>query len=80
MTESMQKTILECGFIPPNAEFVKQDPRGKEYGYFQVVVAAAAAATDRSIRMIKRDQTGILQWACKFDDQISFGNWAKDNT
>jgi hypothetical protein len=80
MTDSTQKTILECGFLPPNAEFVKQDPRGREYGYFQVVVSAAAAATDPCIRVVKRDQRGILQWACKFDDQISFGHWARECT
>lgn len=80
MTESMQKTILECGFLPPNAEFVKQDPRGKEYGYFQVIVSAAAAATNPGIRVFKRDRNGILEWACTFDEQVSFRHWARANT
>jgi len=80
MTDIMQETILECGFLPPNAEFVKQDCRGREYGYFQVVVSAAAVATNPSIRVVKRDQNGILEWACKFDDQTSFARWARDNT
>jgi hypothetical protein len=66
--------------MPPNAEFVKQDPRGSEYGYFQVVVSADVVATDPSIRVVKRDRRGVLEWACRFDDQVSFGRWAKDCT
>ena len=80
MTDSMQRTIMECGFLPPSSEFVKQDPRGKEYGYFQVVGLATDAETDQTIRVRKRSRTGELEWACRFDDQISFGNWAKDCT
>ena len=78
MNDSRQRTILECGFVPPSVAFAKQDPRGQEYGYFQVTVPADPSA--RSIRVLKRDQSGLLEWACSFDDQISFGRWAKDNT
>lgn len=79
MTENMQKTIMECGFLPPSSNFVKQDPRGPEYGYFQVVIAVALTP-DPSIRVLKRNPLRMLEWACTFDDQISFANWAKDNT
>lgn len=78
MTNSMKRTIMECGFFPPSADFVKQDPRGVEYGYFEVV--PTVGENDPSIRVLKRNRIGILEWACKFDDQISFGNWARDNT
>ena len=80
MTNSMERTILECGFRPPNLEYVKNDPRGREYGYFQVVVSSAAASTDPTIHVCKRKRTGILEWSCKFDDLFSFAAWAKDNT
>ena len=78
MADSRQRTILECGFAPPSVAFVKQDPRGQEYGYFEAVVPADPSV--RSIRVYKRSQSGPLEWACTFDDQISFGRWAKDNT
>lgn len=78
MTESMRQTILDCGFKPPEVTFTKKDPRGSEYGYFQVVVPSPAG--NCGIRVIKRNGNGTLQWACLFDDQISFGHWAKDCT
>lgn len=79
MLTSKQRTIIECGFEPPAAEFVKQDPRGEEYGYFQVL-EPSLNSNESQIRVFKRDRGGRLLWGCRFDDQISFGHWAKDNT
>jgi len=79
MTRSQQMTILECGFLPPDTDFVKSDPRGAEYGYFQIPTVTAGGPLG-GIRVIKHNATGVVEWACVFDDQVSFGNWARDCT
>ena len=79
MSDSRTRTMLECGFSPPIVAFKKNDPRGSEYGYFQASICSEDK-DDRRIRVVKQSDTDMVVWACIFDDQISFANWAKDYT
>ena len=80
MTDRLMQILRNCGFNPSAAEFVKQDSRGKEYGYYGVTVTPAAASTDPVTYVSKRTRDGMLDWQCRFDDNLSFRRWAQDNT
>lgn len=72
--DSNLKLMIDAGFVPPGHEFVKDDPRGKEYGHFR------ASTMHARIHAAKYSQDGVYEWMCGFDAPEDFRAWARDCT
>ena len=65
--------IKHAGFKFPPAHARKDDPRGKEYGYFIVLM------DDDKYTVTKFDYVNNMVWAATFTED-NFLAWARDNT
>lgn len=77
MKPELEKVAREAGFVPPPfVSMRKHDPRGPEYGYFEV----SNVVTCRSVaRVTKCDQDDRRMWSCTFGSLHDFQQWAKEN-
>jgi hypothetical protein len=72
-TKTSADAIKYAGFKFPPAHARKDDPRGKEYGYFIVLMD-----TDK-YTVTKFDYVDTMVWTATFTED-NFLAWAKENT
>ena len=85
-----QNMILCAGFSPPPpTAYTKKDPRGTEYGSFEITVHTApgkdywelpALTVKEIIRLRKLDGNGLHLYTMYFNTPDSFAAWAKEET
>ncbi len=78
----VRTAVLEAGFtVPASAVYRKPDPRGPEYGYFEVDVTGDSHRIGPiSVDVVKRRLGGRWHWECQFKELKAFTAWAKENT
>ena len=81
-TVSMLEIAENYGFRVPRVSRRKQDPRGPEYGYFELELLAPVWAdgkyTKNVVRVFKYGPDGARKWCCTFATNTDFANWAAD--
>lgn len=63
------------GFRRQTTPWRKPDPRGAEYGHFEVEIRTAVLLVLR-----KYDSDGCRHWGCIFESEQDFKEWAEANT
>jgi len=75
----MTHVFREAGFVDT---YIKPDPRGKEYGYFE-----AKTTPDDKIKVVYQPSKYYIQanprgfkYCMLFESQLAFKNWARECT
>ena len=68
--------LANLGFVPPETEFVRDDPRGDEYGRYGV---DADVQKDNVVYTIyKYDGSGVLKFVMTIQGDAFFRRWVEN--
>jgi len=70
---TMHDKLIQAGFTPPTNRYSKPDPRGQEYGFFEVY----PSSFDKGSYIVSHTKD---KYTMKFANGDDFKNWAKGYT
>lgn len=70
--------IEDLGFKPPRTAFRKTDPRGEEYGEFEITLDKDLLSNDLCVT--KLNEAGSRTYSMYFKSRVDLKHWARDCT
>jgi hypothetical protein len=77
---SLYALAKSLGFevVPPPALMRCDDPRGPEYGYYEIDLPTAGRPKDLAVLVRKYTCSGLRDYAFRIGDYVQFRRWAAD--
>jgi len=72
--ECIERKLNEVGFAFPVRTASKDDPRGREYGWF------TASPRINTVKVTHKTDSAVYEWTATFPTFADFSEWAKDNS